>query len=154
GVVERQGLLEVERDAPPRHVDSGEGALAVDPLDGSDGAVRHVQAPVALPELDPVAHGEAARLQALDLECAPSPRVNNTDEPSRLDLEPPQVPLLIDADHAGALPGLDSPARAHEAQHVAHAVARRPTFRFDREILPPRPRHLDALLLPSARLDE
>jgi hypothetical protein len=46
-------------------------------------------------------------------------RVDDAWESAHLQLEPQEVPLLVDADHTRPLAGLDPVAPPHEAQNIA-----------------------------------
>jgi len=52
-----------------------------------------------------------------------------------LELEPQEVPSLVNADHPRSLPRLDRISWAHEAQHIAHVVARRAALLLPRQVL-------------------
>jgi hypothetical protein len=154
GVVECSRLFEVQTEAPRAHFHGGDGALVVELLDRPKGAIGDVEAPVTLPKLDAVAHGEATLLDPLHREGPAVARIDEAGEAACLQLEPQQVLPLVDRDDPRTLAGFDALATAHEAQHVAHAVARRAAPLLGRQVLPDHHLRLDALSLYPAGLDE
>jgi hypothetical protein len=153
GVIQCFRLLEVEPDAPPSDLDRGQSPLMVELLDGCHGAVGDVQRPVALTKLDAVTDGETALLHALHFKGPALLGVDDTDQAAALELEPEEVPPLVETDDPRALACLDTATPSHEAQHVAHVVAFRASPLLGGEILPHDHRRLDALPLHPAGFD-
>jgi hypothetical protein len=71
-----------------------------------------------------------------------------------LEIQPQQVFPLVNADDPRALPRLDPIPWAHEAQDIAHPVARRAALLFPRQVLAYHDPCLDALPLHAPCLDQ
>jgi hypothetical protein len=87
-VVKRPRLLQVDPDAPPGHVDRGQTAPVVQPLDRPYRPVGDVEGTVPFSELDAVPHREASLFQPLNLEGTTGPGIDGGDEAAALELEP------------------------------------------------------------------